>query len=109
MKDGREFSFVAPAGKNSPGDEFEVEYDSKSFHDHLSGFADTLHGHIVRHGSAVIDFGDMMILGMAFPNLVGVIMLSGMVRRDLDDYMRRLRSGEFVRTDVASTGVVERA
>ena len=47
--------------------------------------------------TAVIDFGDMMILGMAFPNLVGVVMLSGVIRRDLDSYMARLRAGEFVR------------
>jgi AGCS family alanine or glycine:cation symporter len=46
---------------------------------------------------AVIDFGDMMILGMAFPNLVGVVLLSGRVGKDLDRYMRRLRAGEFTR------------
>jgi AGCS family alanine or glycine:cation symporter len=50
---------------------------------------------------AVIDFGDMMILGMAFPNLVGVVMLSGVVKRELDGYWRRLRAGEFVRVDRA--------
>jgi AGCS family alanine or glycine:cation symporter len=42
---------------------------------------------------AVLDFGDLMILGMAFPNLVGVFLLSGRVGRDLDDYLARLRSG----------------
>jgi AGCS family alanine or glycine:cation symporter len=46
---------------------------------------------------AVVDFGDMMILGMAFPNLVGVLMLSGLVRRDLDTYLGKLRAGEFPR------------
>lgn len=46
---------------------------------------------------AVLDFGDMMILGMAFPNLVGVVLLSGVVARDLDHYWARLRAGEFVR------------
>ena len=51
---------------------------------------------------AVIEFGDMMILGMAFPNLVGVVMLSGIVKRDLDRYMTRLRAGEFVRYDGTS-------
>ena len=44
--------------------------------------------------SAVVDFGDMMILGMAFPNLLGVFLLSGKVKRDLDAYLARLRSGE---------------
>jgi len=47
---------------------------------------------------AVVDFGDMMILGMAFPNLVGVFLLSGVVKRDLDRYLGRLRAGEFLRT-----------
>ena len=51
----------------------------------------------VFEASAVIDFGDMMILGMAFPNLVGVVMLSGLVKTELDRYLGRLRSGEFVR------------
>ena len=47
--------------------------------------------------TAVIDFGDMMILGMAFPNLIGVMLLSGKVRGDLDHYMQRLRKGQFTR------------
>jgi AGCS family alanine or glycine:cation symporter len=46
---------------------------------------------------AVLDFGDLMILGMAFPNLVGVVMLSGKVSRALDDYLARLRAGRFQR------------
>ncbi len=47
--------------------------------------------------SAVINFGDMMILGMAFPNLVGVTLLSGKLKADLDRYMQRLRAGELKR------------
>ena len=43
---------------------------------------------------AVLDFGDLMILGMAFPNIIGVLMLSGKIKEDLDDYLARLRSGE---------------
>ena len=46
---------------------------------------------------AVIDFGDMMILGMAFPNLIGVVMMSCSIKRDLDNYLARLRSGEMPR------------
>jgi AGCS family alanine or glycine:cation symporter len=45
-------------------------------------------------GTTVLDFGDLMILGMAFPNIIGVLMLSGLVRKDLDDYMGKLKSGE---------------
>jgi AGCS family alanine or glycine:cation symporter len=46
---------------------------------------------------AVLDFGDLMILGMAFPNLVGVVLLSGRVNRALEDYFARLRAGQFQR------------
>ena len=42
---------------------------------------------------AVIDFSDMMILGMAFPNVLGLLLLSGEVRRDLVDYMHRVKTG----------------
>ncbi len=48
---------------------------------------------------AVIEFGDLMILGMAFPNILGVVMLSGRLKADLDVYMERLRSGAFPRYD----------
>ncbi|MFN4198833.1 MAG: alanine/glycine:cation symporter family protein, partial [Flavobacterium sp.] len=43
---------------------------------------------------AVIDFSDMMILGMAFPNILGLYFLSSEVRKDMKDYFRRLKSGE---------------
>ncbi len=43
----------------------------------------------------VLDFGDLMILGLAFPNLLGLYILSGKVRRDLDDYWNRYKAGEF--------------
>ena len=42
----------------------------------------------------ILDFGDLMILGMAFPNILGLYFLAGGVRRDLDDYWRRLKSGK---------------
>jgi AGCS family alanine or glycine:cation symporter len=45
----------------------------------------------------VIDFSDLMALGMSFPNIFGVILLSGQIGRDLDSYMTRLRKGEFQR------------
>ncbi|MFH1299481.1 MAG: alanine:cation symporter family protein, partial [Planctomycetota bacterium] len=43
----------------------------------------------------VLDFGDLMILGMAFPNILGVLLLSNRVKRELDDYWKRYKSGEF--------------
>jgi AGCS family alanine or glycine:cation symporter len=48
---------------------------------------------------AVMDFGDLMILGMAFPNIAGVVMLSKKLKQELDRYLARLAAGEFVRHD----------
>jgi AGCS family alanine or glycine:cation symporter len=42
----------------------------------------------------VLDFGDLMILGMAFPNLIGVYLLSGKVKVALNDYWGKLQRGE---------------
>ena len=42
----------------------------------------------------VLDFSDLMILSMAFPNILGVALLSGKIRRALDDYWRRYKTGE---------------
>jgi len=43
----------------------------------------------------VLDFSDLMILGMAFPNMFGAVLLSGKVKRALDDYWARHKAGEF--------------
>ena len=42
----------------------------------------------------VLDFGDLMILGMAFPNVLGLVLLSGKVKAAFNDYWAKLRSGE---------------
>jgi len=47
----------------------------------------------------VVDFSDLLLLAMAFPNLVGVVMLSGRIDADLSSYLRRLREGAFPRHD----------
>lgn len=43
---------------------------------------------------AVLDFSDMMILAMSFPNIIGLYIMSGEVKKDLDDYLRKLKAGE---------------
>ena len=43
---------------------------------------------------AALDFTDMMLLAMAFPNLIGCYLMSGEVAADLKDYMSRLKSGK---------------
>ncbi len=45
---------------------------------------------------SVLDFSDMMILGMAFPNVLGLYFLLGEVRSDLTAYWQKYKSGEFV-------------
>ena len=40
------------------------------------------------------DFSDFMVLGMAFPNILGVLLLSGIVARDLKEYTGMLKRGE---------------
>ncbi|HEX7240499.1 MAG TPA: alanine/glycine:cation symporter family protein [Longimicrobiaceae bacterium] len=53
----------------------------------------------------VLNFGDLMILGMAFPNILGVVMLSGNVKRELDAYWKRLKAGELeIRPAAAPAG-----
>ena len=42
----------------------------------------------------ILDFSDLMILGMALPNVLGVILLSGLVSRDLKEYTGMLSRGE---------------
>ena len=46
----------------------------------------------------VLDFGDLMILGMAFPNVLGLYFLAGGVKSDLDKYLEKLKRGEFKQT-----------
>lgn len=42
---------------------------------------------------AVLDFSDMMILAMAFPNILGLLILSGEVKIDLIEYLNKVKTG----------------
>jgi AGCS family alanine or glycine:cation symporter len=44
----------------------------------------------------VIDFSDLMILSMAFPNIIGGVILAPRVKALLKDYWRRYKNNEFV-------------
>lgn len=48
---------------------------------------------------AVLDFADMMILTMAVPNLIGLYILSGEVKKDMKAYNRKLKAGELYTRD----------
>ena len=43
----------------------------------------------------ILDFSDLMILGMAFLNILGLILLSGGVKKDLDHYIKSLHQSYF--------------
>lgn len=47
----------------------------------------------------VISFSDMMILSMAFPNIIGGIILSPQIKEALQEYWSRLQRGEMKRYD----------
>jgi AGCS family alanine or glycine:cation symporter len=42
----------------------------------------------------VLTLSDLMILGMALPNILGLYLLSGKVKAALDDYISKLKNGE---------------
>ncbi len=54
----------------------------------------------------VLDFSDLMILCMAFPNIVGSIILAPVVARKLNDYWRRYKSGEMKPYEPTDTSAV---
>lgn len=52
--------------------------------------------------SNILGFSDLMILGMAFPNIFGLIALSKGVKADLDTYVAQLEAGELALAPVVS-------
>ena len=40
----------------------------------------------------------MLILGMAFPNMIGLYFLCGNVKRHLKEYQQDLKSGDFTKS-----------
>ncbi len=63
----------------------------------------TVLGSIVTAGN-ILDFSDLMILGMSFPNLLGVFLLSGVVKRELNKYWAKYKAGELDIAEDASAG-----
>ncbi len=68
----------------------------------LMFLAFTVLGSVVTRGN-ILDFSDLMILGMSFPNLLGVMMLSGVVRRRLDLYWAKYKNGEIERVSTTES------
>ncbi|GAB4408982.1 MAG: hypothetical protein OHK0039_12420 [Bacteroidia bacterium] len=46
---------------------------------------------------SITDFSDAMIFAMAFPNVIGLVIMAPEVRKDLDNYIGKIRRGEIVR------------
>ena len=51
----------------------------------------------VTSASNILDFSDLLILGMALPNFIGLYVLHGKVREALTNYLAKLKAGEFER------------
>ena len=45
----------------------------------------------IMHFGLVLDFSDLLILGMSFPNLIAVYMLRGRIKREMERYMEKYR------------------
>ncbi len=45
----------------------------------------------------MVDFSFMLMLAMALPNILGLFILSGDVKRQLEEYLKKLKSGELDR------------
>lgn len=50
-------------------------------------------GSVITEGN-ILDFSDLMIFGMAFPNMIGLVILSGHIKGELDKYWRKYKSGQ---------------
>jgi AGCS family alanine or glycine:cation symporter len=51
----------------------------------------------IANAANLVDFTDLLVLAMAFPNLIGLYLLSGKVKVALGEYQAKLASGELDR------------
>ena len=56
--------------------------------------------------AAVIDFSDYMILGMAFPNILGIYFMMPEVLKDVKSYFHRIKTGEIKSHEVKPVKVL---
>jgi len=78
------------------GDYFDKRFDNPNIKRYVF-FAIYL-GFVVIGAAAnlgvVMDFADMMILSLAFPNIIGLLIMAPEVYKDLNVYMAKVKSGE---------------
>ena len=61
---------------------------------HVTFMAFVFIGGILKLG-IVIDFADILFLSMAVPNLIGMYILSSVIKKEIDVYTDKLKSGKF--------------
>lgn len=52
-------------------------------------------GGVINDITLIVDFSDLLLLSMAIPNLIGLYLLSGNVKLELDKYTKKLKAGKF--------------
>jgi AGCS family alanine or glycine:cation symporter len=57
----------------------------------------------ITSASSILDFSDLLLLSMAFPNFIGLYLLHGKVKTALTEYRAKLKSGELDREVTHST------
>lgn len=62
---------------------------------HIIFCATVFFGGVIKDVSLIVDFSDLVMLSMAIPNLIGVYILSGKIKRELKEYTRKLKANEF--------------
>jgi AGCS family alanine or glycine:cation symporter len=50
-------------------------------------------GSIITEGN-ILAFSDLMIFGMAFPNMIGMVIMSGFIKSELDKYWTKYKTGK---------------
>jgi AGCS family alanine or glycine:cation symporter len=54
----------------------------------------------VTSAKTLLEFSDLLFLAMALPNLIGIYVLQGDIARELNNYKRKLKSGELDRESI---------
>jgi alanine or glycine:cation symporter, AGCS family len=67
--------------------------EGKSIYYKLIFLACVVLGSIITEGK-ILEFSDLMIFGMAFPNMIGCVILSGYIKQELDKYWSKYKSGK---------------
>lgn len=62
---------------------------------HIAFCTAVFFGGVIDFG-VIIEFSDLLLLSMALPNLLGLYLMSGTIRKEMKSYTKRLKSGEII-------------